>query len=478
MVDAISDGDRYRILARYHRDIFSDIEQSKLQGAVRLLFDFAAEYCPNFESEVANLSAEYHNVINAPKAAGGDHLLFLQSFHKLWIAMEDFVLATLPSEAAPDDDSMSEDQRPLDRERAVDLGSLLDLKKALLARSVDGRVPCAELREVTRKRGAKFNLGPVTLMVPPGQIIGVVGPNGGGKTTLLRLIAADLAQSSGEIAFPGLDSKGVGNRPPRREYWPSIRSKIAYVPPERTPISHDTVEALWKTGAAHGLRSGELERRIKVTMHKYGLDQYADTWVSALSTGFRLRFELARILFADPTLLILDEPLANLDRNAQLKVLEDLKLLAASIDMPRSVVISSQHIEEIASISDHVLFLSDGKVLFSGPPKDVAAVLDYAVFEISVLERPGQFQQFLLKLGAVETDQTAISVFALFPKGTELDMVIKAMHDADFRVKSFRDLSNSIEVLMLMPRFGSMLRAKPVGRTPQNSDDAKHGGRA
>jgi ABC-2 type transport system ATP-binding protein len=188
-------------------------------------------------------------------------------------------------------------------------------------------------------------------------------------------------------------------------------------------------------------------------MRKYGLAQYSDRLVSELSTGYRLRFELARILFTEPSLLVLDEPLANLDHNAQMTVLEDLKMLSASVDTPRSIVISSQHIKEIAAISDYLMFLSDGKVLFSGRREQVSNVLEYALFDIIVDDRPNELERLLMAHGAIETDRTPVSVMVLFPKGTDPQPLLLAIVEAGFRILSFRDLSDAIEMLMLMPRF-------------------------
>ena len=140
-------------------------------------------------------------------------------------------------------------------------------------------------------------------------------------------------------------------------------------------------------------------------MRKYALGQYSDRRVSELSTGYRLQFELTRILFTEPSLLVLDEPLANLDRNAQITVLEDLKMLSASVETPRSIMISSQHIEEIAAISDYLVFLSEGDVLFSGRREEVPNVLDYALFEISVDDRWNELERLLVARGAIEINR-------------------------------------------------------------------------
>jgi ABC-2 type transport system ATP-binding protein len=222
------------------------------------------------------------------------------------------------------------------------------------------------------------------------------------------------------------------------------------------------------TGAAHGIASGQLEHQISVIMNKYGLAQYSKNLVSELSTGYRLRFELARILFTEPSLLVLDEPLANLDRNAQLTVLDDLRMLSASLENPRSIVVSSQHIEQIASISDYLVFLADGSVLFAGTRDEVEDTLKHAVFEITVKDRIGDLETLLQKSGALEIQRTAISVLALFAKGTDAATLYPKISQAGLQLTTFRDLSGSIETMLLMPRFRTFRdhAARPGAKTP------------
>jgi ABC-2 type transport system ATP-binding protein len=454
---AVTNTDRFEVLAGYHHDIFSALEQRQLQRAMRLLFGFAEDYCLNFEGEVAALSEKYQEVIDPPNdQSAADPSLFLQSFQRLWIAMEDNVLAKFPMDAV--DTGVATVAAGASRSGEAAGGSdtpLIGLKKAILSRSSQSRAPLIELKNVKHAFGNTkdaFKLGPVSLRVPQGQVVGVVGPNGSGKTTLLRIIAADLSPSSGQADFGGV-SQGLTFDEGARGHWAAIRSKIAYVRPSPAVINQNTEVALWITGAAHGIRRAELEQQVKVTMQKYALGQYSNRRVSELSTGYRLRFELARILFTDPSVLVLDEPLANLDRNAQMTVLEDIKMLAASVETPRSIVISSQHIQEIAAISDHLVFLSDGNVLFSGRREEVADVLNYALFEISVTDRWNELERLLVDRGAIEINRTAISVMALFPKGTDQAQVVRAIIDAGVQIVNFRDLSYQIEMLLLMPRF-------------------------
>ena len=114
---------------------------------MRLLFGFAEDYCLNFEDDVAALSEKYQEVIEAPNDQSPDPSLFLQAFQRLWIAMEDQVLAEFPSDAVDEGAAIAADAS---RQGAAagHSDTLVDLKKAILLRSSQSRAPLAELKNV------------------------------------------------------------------------------------------------------------------------------------------------------------------------------------------------------------------------------------------------------------------------------------------------------------------------------------------
>ena len=115
-----------------------------------------------------------------------------------------------------------------------------------------------------------------------------------------------------------------------------------------------------------------------------GLEEYAHHKWSEISTGYRLRFQLAKMLIGDPQLLILDEPIANLDINAQQKFLTDLRLFVSESKQGLSVILSSQQLHEIETVSDNIVFLKKGKCLYAGPVKNFGTERTENSFELEV----------------------------------------------------------------------------------------------
>ncbi len=206
---------------------------------------------------------------------------------------------------------------------------------------------------LSKKYGAnKFSLDNVSLELKPGEVWGLVGENGNGKTTLLRILAKELKFDSGEISFFN-EINSLKNY--------DQRTKLVYIP-QRTPKWHGPLKDNLKYVAAHyGFKGRENELLVNMMIIRFGLWKFRNHKWSELSSGYKMRFELARTFLRKPNILLIDEPLANLDVVAQQLVLEDLKNLTRSCSNPLGIILSSQQLFEVEKISDHILFLKQGK---------------------------------------------------------------------------------------------------------------------
>lgn len=196
-----------------------------------------------------------------------------------------------------------------------------------------------------------FQLGPVDLSIRPGEIWGLVGENGNGKTTLLRILAKDLCFDSGELKT-GIEGRSTDLY--------NERSQLIYLA-QRTPKWSGTMKEHLKLTAAHyGWKGEQNESIVMMYLIRFGLWPYRNFEWKALSSGYKMRFELARTLLRKPKILLLDEPLANLDVLAQQTILEDLVSLSQSLANPLAIVLSSQQLYEVEKISNRVIFLKNG----------------------------------------------------------------------------------------------------------------------
>lgn len=220
-----------------------------------------------------------------------------------------------------------------------------------------------------------FTLSDISIKLEAGKITGVVGENGNGKTTLLRIVAGELAHDTGDINFFGESTFGALD-------WEAIRSRIAYIP-QRIPKWYGLLRSnLIFQASILGIKGKEADVIIDDLIQKLGLEEYADLKWSEISTGYRLRFQLARMLIGKPELLVLDEPIANLDIKAQEKFLADLRVLVSDPNRRVSVILSSQQLHEIENVSDSVVFLKKGRMIYAGDVDKIGETREQNEFEI------------------------------------------------------------------------------------------------
>lgn len=200
-----------------------------------------------------------------------------------------------------------------------------------------------------------FSLSGVNLTLQSGQITGIVGENGNGKTTLLNLVAGNLEPDTGTLEYPFLG---------KRHHRYTLRENIGFIP-QRIPKWHGKLrESMSFAASCYGIFGKSNEIRVEQIMHRLDLWKYNALSWNQISSGYKTRFEIARVLLARPKLLVLDEPLSNLDINTQQVLLNDLRQIAKSERFPMAVLMSSQQLHEIEKASDNILFLKNGQCLF------------------------------------------------------------------------------------------------------------------
>jgi ABC-2 type transport system ATP-binding protein len=217
------------------------------------------------------------------------------------------------------------------------------------------RTPLVTATDISKTYSSgNFSLQKISIQLNTGDIVGIVGENGNGKTTLLRCLAGQLALSTGSLQYELL------NKPDHYE----IKHHLAFIP-QRIPQWYGLLkDNLHFSAAISGVKGEENVVMVNFMLERLNLTPYAHLTWNQISSGYRTRFEIARILLQKPKLLILDEPLANLDINAQQSILTDLRFLAKSVQNPMGILLSSQQLHEVEKIADTVLLIKKGACLF------------------------------------------------------------------------------------------------------------------
>jgi iron complex transport system ATP-binding protein len=227
-----------------------------------------------------------------------------------------------------------------------------------------------ELRRASVRIDGRTVLGPVDLRVGRGERWMLLGPNGGGKTTLLALAGARRQPSSGRVKVLG----AAMGRADVRAIHPRI-SHTSHVLADRMPPGLP-VGTVVLTGKRAALApwfqefDEEDERRAVTLLDRVGCAHLAARRFDTCSQGERQRVLLARALYPDPELLILDEPASGLDLPARETLIEALEAALAEPSAP-TTILATHHLEEIPPSSTHAALLRDGLLVASGAIEEV-----------------------------------------------------------------------------------------------------------
>lgn len=221
-----------------------------------------------------------------------------------------------------------------------------------------------EISDLYKYYGERKAVGPLTLEIEKGEIVGLLGLNGAGKTTTLRILACDLLPSSGTVRVDGVD---VVDRPHE------VRQKIGYLP-DTPPLYGEMTVRQFLTFAAElrGLGRREARERLGPTLAATELEAVADQVISSLSHGFKQRVGIAQAIIHRPRLLVLDEPISGLDPVQIVEMRELLKGLRGD----HTILLSSHILSEISETCDRILVIHDGEIKAAGTEAELLAQVE------------------------------------------------------------------------------------------------------
>ncbi len=208
-----------------------------------------------------------------------------------------------------------------------------------------------EVKHLTRRYGDHVAVRDVSFKIRNGHIYGLLGPNGAGKSTTMNIIAGALAPTEGTVLINGYD---ICDAPIE------AKRQIGYLP-EQPPLFVDMTpyEYLCFVAEAKGVRDDVIDRQVKEAMQMTDLVAVKNTLIRNLSKGFRQRVGIAQAVLGSPEMIILDEPTVGLDPQQLIEIRALIRRLGEKL----TVIVSSHILSEISELCDHVIILSEGRVV-------------------------------------------------------------------------------------------------------------------
>jgi ABC-2 type transport system ATP-binding protein len=213
----------------------------------------------------------------------------------------------------------------------------------------------ASFERLSKTYGRRPAVDDVSFEVQDREVMGLLGPNGSGKTTILRILTGYLRPSAGTVRIDGFDVVSDGH---------AARARVGYVPENAPLYGHMRVnEFLAFMGRLRGLGGPVLSRGLDAAREQLALGTVGEVLIARLSRGYRQRVAIAQAVLHEPRLLVLDEPTNGLDP----RQLIELRRLIGSLARSCAVLVTSHILLEIERIADRVAILLEGRLLTVHP---------------------------------------------------------------------------------------------------------------
>lgn len=295
-----------------------------------------------------------------------------------------------------------------------------------------------EVQNLTKYFGPTLAVDDVSFKVERGEIIGLLGPNGSGKTTIMRILTGFFPPTDGKAYIAGLDVA---------EHSLEIRRRIGYLPENMVLYPDLSVHALLEFGArVKGLTGKSARERIDFALEKCGLKEVRRKLIGRLSKGYRQRTGIAQAVLSDPEVLILDEPTVGLDPKQVVEIRDLIRSLAG-----HSTVLLSTHIlPEVNVTCRRVVIIDRGRIVAQDTPEVLTAKLQ------------GGDQTMVTVVGPREEVRNALAALP------DVDRVEERAHESGGNLCSFivysskGDAVRSAVAAAVVGKGWNLLEVKPV----------------
>ncbi|GAB7039362.1 MULTISPECIES: ABC transporter ATP-binding protein [Catenuloplanes] len=316
-----------------------------------------------------------------------------------------------------------------------------DLPAVRTAGATDAAGIAAEFIGVTQRFGTFTAVDDIDLRIPEGKLTTLLGPSGCGKTTSLRMLAGYTRPTSGTIRIHGVDSTTL---PPEKRGLGMVFQSYALFP-------HLTVAE----NVGYGLKlrkmsTKDIQRRVTETLDLVGLAHLGASKPKKLSGGQQQRVALARAIAIRPRLLLLDEPLSNLDARLRVQMRAELRRIQAETGL--TVVLVTHDQDEALEMSDLMVLMRGGKIMQTGAPREVFArpanrfVADFLGYENFLTDQSKTFVTVRPEHLAVGADDTGdalrldATVVSTAFRGVDLLVTLDAVDGAGETVRLLADV--------------------------------------
>lgn len=247
---------------------------------------------------------------------------------------------------------------------------------------------------LTHRYGDRLALANVSFEVKEGEIFGLLGPNGGGKSTLFRILSTMMAPTEGRALLAGFDVVKDAA---------AVRRHVGVVFQTQSLDKALTVEEnLRAQGHLHGLSGARLRERIEYAMGKLGLTDRRKDLVETLSGGLKRRVEIAKALLHRPKVLLMDEASTGLDPAARRDVSRHVEMLRTHEGV---TVLLTTHILEEAERCDRLALLHEGKIVAQGSPRELRAGIGGDVVVLEAEDAAGLAAAIREKFGVTAAER-------------------------------------------------------------------------
>lgn len=214
-------------------------------------------------------------------------------------------------------------------------------------------VPILQVQGATRRLAGRTIVDGVTFSLDRGSVLGLLGVNGAGKSTTLRMIAGLLAPSAGEVLFDGRDLRDE----------PALARRLGYLP-ETPPLYAElrVDEYLAFCARLRGMRAADARRAVDRVIERCGLGEVRRRLCGNLSKGFAQRVGIAQAIVHDPDLIVLDEPASGLDPVQAASI----RKLVSELGRDRAVILSTHLLHDVTACCARVAILHRGKLRHDG----------------------------------------------------------------------------------------------------------------